>query len=135
MGARKYPAISIHPTLHEHLEVDWQREYHDEFRCPHCETGRFTVFQYRRNATCKFGLGCNSCGKEIRLTCKVPGVGRKYPPISTHPTLNGTLQINWKQEYQGEFSCPSCQGGQLKYFIYQENPVTVHGVGKGYRRK
>lgn len=121
MGARKYPAISIHPTLHQPLFVDWKREYHDEFRCPHCQTGRFTAFQYRQNATCKFSIRCNSCRKEIRLTCKVPGVERKHPPISTHPTLDGRLQINWKQEYQGEFSCPRCQSGQLKYFIHHKN--------------
>lgn len=128
MGTRKYQAISTHPTLHGQKEVDWQREYNDEFRCPHCFTGRFTRFMYRKNATCKFVIGCGSCGKDIRLTCKVPGAFRKYPPISTHPTQTGILQINWSIDYQGEFNCPSCQSGQLKYFIYQKNVICHLGL-------
>ncbi len=43
---------------------------------------------------------------------------RKYPSVSIHQTLNGTLQVNWEKEYQEHFTCPICHLGQLKYFCY-----------------
>lgn len=38
---------------------------------------------------------------------------RKYPPISFHTSLNGTLEVNWENEYQGEYQCPRCNTGRL----------------------
>ena len=48
---------------------------------------------------------------------------RKYPeylPISTHQTLDGTMEVNWKLDYHGEFSCPRCNQRQLKKLYYQK---------------
>jgi integrase len=123
MSKRKYKAISTHPTKHGYLEVDWQREYNDEFRCPHCINGKLTTFIHSKKTPCKLVLRCKSCRKEVHLTCLVPGAERKHPPISTHPTQTGTLQVDWSIDYQGEFNCPSCQFGQLKYFIYQKDTI------------
>jgi len=38
---------------------------------------------------------------------------RKHPPISRHQTLNGVLEVNWLQDYKGEFACPRCGKGRL----------------------
>lgn len=113
---RKYPPISIHPTLCVQLEVNWQQEYNNEFNCPDCQVGKMTRFAYQKRTTCKFRLGCNSCGKRIHLTNKIIGMGnRKNQPISHHPTLNGVLKINWDKEYKEEYNCPECNHGVLRY--------------------
>jgi integrase len=49
------------------------------------------------------------------------GSKRKYQPISLHKTLDGILQVNWKQEYQGEYYCPNCNQGKLTSFFYYKN--------------
>ena len=121
MVKRKHPAVSVHPVLHGQLEVDWKREYQDEFRCPHCETGRLTGFIYARTNISKLVLKCKSCRKATGLTCKNPGMGYKYLPISTHQTLNGKLQVNWKQKYRGEYQCPSCYQGILKNYYFDKS--------------
>jgi hypothetical protein len=41
---------------------------------------------------------------------------RKYPPISLHSSLKGKFTVDWSQEYQGEYSCPECQVGELNFF-------------------
>lgn len=123
MSNRKYPPVSVHPTLHGKLEVNWEQEYNDEFKCPCCQTGQLTNPYYRENYPCKLGLGCNSCRKITSLTCKLPGVGLKHSPISEHQTLHGTLKIDWYQEYQGEYNCPVCNQGQLTKYFYRPNSI------------
>jgi len=42
---------------------------------------------------------------------------RKHLPISRHQTLNGVLEVNWLQDYQGEFICPQCNQGRLTVYL------------------
>ena len=50
MGKRKHPAVSVHPALHGQLEVNWKREYQDEFRCPHCENRKINrIYLFKNN--------------------------------------------------------------------------------------
>lgn len=44
---------------------------------------------------------------------------RKYQPISIHQTLKGTLKIDWKSQYNNEYSCIRC-GSKLKNFSVQK---------------
>jgi integrase/transcription elongation factor Elf1 len=117
MNKRKHPAISIHPTLQGHLEVNWQRDYIEKFHCPHCDIGSLNALSHSKLSPYKLTLRCNSCRKTIYLTCPIFGTNRKKLPISTHQTLDGTLTVNWKQEYKGEFICPNCNHRGLYHFI------------------
>lgn len=112
---RKYLAISVHPTLHSQLKVDWDKEYNNEFICPHCNYRYLTSYYYRQDKSCNLVLDCNFCRKITYLTCLIPGAGRKHPPISIHQTLNGKLQVNWYLQYENEFCCPHCNHGRLSY--------------------
>ncbi len=115
---RKYPPVSVHQTLHGQLEVNWKQEYNHEFSCPHCQKGEFTGFFCREDATCKFGLGCNSCGKITYLSQRIYVLGNKHLPVSKHQTLNSILEVNWKQTYQEEYNCPRCNQGKLTRFSH-----------------
>ncbi len=119
MSNRKHLPISVHQTLHEHLKVNWEQDYKNEYHCPHCRKGKITNFYHRKNLSCQLRLYCSFCNKEIYLTCRIPGMGLKHSPISVHQTLNSTLLVNWKLEYKGEYSCPHCYRGQLKKYRYQ----------------
>ena len=123
MNQRKYPAISIHPTLDGQLEVNWEQEYQNEFCCPYCETGGLTKFFRVEESICRLGMRCKSCGRSTCLTNQIPGSGRKYPSISTHQTLNSTLKVNWEREYHSEFICPYCNQGQLNEFHHRKSSV------------
>jgi hypothetical protein len=52
---------------------------------------------------------------------------RKHLPISRHQTLNGILEVDWLQDYQGEFTCPQCNQGSLTkaYFSHKRNGVRL----------
>lgn len=135
MTNRKYPAISIHPTLHSQLEVNWEQEYLDEFGCPYCETGRLTKFFRVNESTCRLGMRCNSCGKSTCLTNQISGAGRKYSPISTHQTLNSTIKVNWEREYHSEFICPYCNQEQLNEFHHRKSSVCQLSLNCKFCRK
>lgn len=49
---------------------------------------------------------------------------RQHPPISTHLTSQGTLQVNWEKEYLGEFICPNCNLEQISQFYYQSSTIS-----------
>lgn len=132
---RKHPAISVHSTLNGELKVDWEKEYNVEFRCPYCQVGELTGFRRRENAVCKFGLECKSCHKLTHLTCNIPGMGLKYAPISTHQTLNGTLQVNWKLDYQQEYNCPRCNQGKITNYHYHRNSICKLALTCKYCKK
>lgn len=51
---RKYPPISVHPTLNGQLEVNWQQEYNYEFNCPDCQVGKMTRFAYQKTGLKQF---------------------------------------------------------------------------------
>lgn len=51
---------------------------------------------------------------------------RKHLPISRHQTLNGILEVNWLQDYNGEFTCPRCNQGRLtKVYFKRGSPNGV----------
>lgn len=116
MAKRKYLPISVHPTLQGQLEVNWKTDYKNEYYCPYCQTSKLADFYYKKEVACQVFFRCKDCQKETYLVCQISK--HKYSPISTHPTLNGTLNINWKQEYHGEFRCPYCNQRQLKHYQY-----------------
>lgn len=120
---KKHLPISQHQTLNNILKINWKEEYNSEYYCPKCKTGRLKNLYYREKAACKLALGCNSCQQNTFLTCKMPGVGLKYSPISQHQTLNGILKIDWHKEYKGEYNCPVCNKGQLTQYFYRPNSI------------
>ncbi len=127
MFKRKYPAISIHPTLQGQLEVDWQQEYNDEFHCPRCQTGKLTSFFRQKRTICNLGLQCNSCGKQTNLTQRVSSSPQKNLPISNHQTLNSILKVDWRREYQQEYNCPRCNKGKLtKYYCRHDSLCNLY---------
>lgn len=134
MNQRKYPPISIHPTLHGQLKVNWEKEYNNEFSCPRCQS-RLTNFFSVKESICQLGMGCKSCGKHICLTNQIPGAGRKHFPISIHQTLNGILKVDWREQYHNEFICPSCNQGQLKHFFYRKSSLCKLGLHCSICRK
>ncbi|MDJ0531656.1 MAG: site-specific integrase [Xenococcaceae cyanobacterium MO_207.B15] len=123
MGKHKHPPVSIHPTLHGQLEVDWEQEYNGEFNCPHCQTEKITSFYYQKSAICKLQVRCKSCKKTTSLTQNVSGLPMKRPSISIHPTLHGQLEVDWEQEYNGEFNCPHCQTEKITTFYYNKSSI------------
>ncbi len=84
---RKYPAISIHETLYKTLQVDWEQEFHEEYSCPHCQTGIITGMHRQPTSTCKLALNCGTCKKSTHLTCPVPVRIARYERSLTCPNL------------------------------------------------
>jgi transcription elongation factor Elf1 len=121
MSQRKHLPISRHQTLNGILEVNWLQDYKGEFVCPQCNQGRLTkaYFSAKSNGV---RLRCNSCGQYTHLSCTSQ---RKHLPISRHQTLNGILEVNWLQDYKGEFVCPQCNQGRptKAYFSVHSNGV------------
>ena len=123
MSNRKHSPISIHSTLHGQLEVNWEQEYNGEFNCPHCQTEQITTFYYQKSAICKLQVRCRTCKKVTGLTQNISGLPRKRPPISSHPTLYGQLEVDWNKEYNGEFNCPHCQIGKITTFCHKKSAI------------
>lgn len=80
MATRKYPAISIHPTLYGQLEVDWDKEYQGEFFCPNCPKTQLKVLMKKETSICKLRFRCSACKKHISLTDEVPAYIYNYRP-------------------------------------------------------
>jgi hypothetical protein len=70
MRKRKYLAISVHETLKGQLEVNWEKEYNNEFYCPYCNLGRLSN-AYRASNLCRLILRCDSCKIDVHLTGSV----------------------------------------------------------------
>ena len=113
MRKRKHPPISVHNTLHEKIEVNWELDYHQEYNCPECKNSKLTSLRRNESNLCQLRFQCKSCKKYISLTCQRRGVGRKHNPISEHQTEHGSLKVNWKLEYKGEYNCPNCHKGKI----------------------
>ena len=47
------------------------------------------------------------------------GQPRRNKPISVHPTLYGQLEVDWDNEYQNEYYCPSCKKGKITKCYYR----------------
>lgn len=67
---RKYPAISIHPTLSDKLEVNWEQDYHNEFSCPECSSSQLRFYR-QPSHLCQLSSRCSNCQKQTALACKV----------------------------------------------------------------
>ena len=127
MSSRKHQPISIHPTLHGKLEVDWGKEYNGEFNCPHCQTGKITSWGKPTNGTYKFAVRCNTCRKTINLIKRIPD--ELQLKNSIHQTLNGILKVDWKREYQQEYNCPHCDKEKLtQYYVSRTTKGTTGGL-------
>ena len=123
MGRKRiHPPISIHYTLSEQLKVNWDKEYNNEFNCPHCNKIQLTNYRYDSKG-CKLKFQCTSCKEYTYLTHPLP-----FYPISIHPTLHGELQVDWKQEYNNEFSCPYCETGKLVNFSSYKSTICKLGA-------
>ncbi|MEA5622131.1 integrase [Nostoc sp. UHCC 0251] len=120
MGKRKHPPISIHQTLNGTLPVNWSENYNHEFVCPLCNHGRLSHFYYDKTTLCQIQLSCEACHKSTPLSCQL----RKSPPISIHQMLDGTLSVNWKTDYAGEFICPNCNQGKINNFHHSQKPIS-----------
>lgn len=72
MVKRKYRPISIHETLEEKLELDWDKEYNNDFCClnPSCHQHPLNYY-FSNDAPCHLILFCNSCKKKTYLTNKL----------------------------------------------------------------
>ncbi|WP_373543575.1 integrase [Chamaesiphon sp.] len=77
---RKYLPISIHETLNGTLEVNWESDYKQEYRCPLCPQGLITNYYYSAKSVNKLGVVCNKCKKRINLRCDVPPHSIRYRP-------------------------------------------------------
>ncbi len=80
MSKRKYPALSVHLTLHGQLEVNWEQEYQGEYSCPSCNQGRLINYRHHPQVACNLTLQCNFCQKKTSLTCPVPAYIFRYRP-------------------------------------------------------
>ena len=114
MTKRKYPPVSIHQTLHGHIEVNWDKDYHQEFTCPECrKCNRKNVLSWYKRAkrtTCKFVLKCEYCEKHIFLTCKVPAYITSYLPDTECPNplctgVGHNGQKGWIYEFGKQKRC------------------------------
>lgn len=123
---RKYQPISIHQTLYGQLTVNWEQEYNNEFRCPLCNVGDFTRFNYREGSTCKITLSCNHCRtksglkKTISLTCQVKAhiynyrADKECPnPLCTQIGRHG--QKGWIYKIGGNASDAGCYFCGIKF--------------------
>ncbi|WP_247216878.1 hypothetical protein [Synechococcus sp. C9] len=126
MSQRKHLPISRHQTLNGILEVNWLQDYQGEFTCPQCNQGRLTKAYFAHGSINGVRLECNSCGQYTYLSCTSQ---RKHLPISRHQTLNGILEVDWLQDYQGEFTCPQCNQGRLTKAYFAHG--SVNGVRLG----
>ena len=112
---RRYPAISVHPTLHGQLEVDWEREYQNEFLCPHCNEPRLK-FHVHQKTLCRLTWCCVSCQTKGSLTKRVPAYTYGYRPDLECPNplcqeIGNDGQKGWiyKMGKQGKlFHCRFC---------------------------
>ena len=80
MRKHKYPAISVHETLGGQLEVNWKKEYINEFSCPYCNLGRLSNAFYNSKNICRLVLRCNSCRTDVCLTDSVHARIYRYRP-------------------------------------------------------
>lgn len=69
MTKRKYPAISLHPTLHGYLEIDWENDYDGSFHCPECGSNQLGFYR-REGRICQLNVKCSNCLQDICLTCQ-----------------------------------------------------------------
>ncbi len=119
MAKRKYAHISTHQTLHGELNVNWEDEYNNEFKCPNCNIGDFTTFRNSKGSTCKIQLVCNHCKtpngnkKQISLTCQIKAHISRYRfdkecpnPLCTQIGKHG--QKGWIYEIGGDTSDARC---------------------------
>ena len=90
------------------MEIDWNKDYLNEFVCPQCN---------------KHGLklwGWTTSVKNRKRRFKCLGCGRRIPASHniTLPNLNS--KVNWRQDYKiGEFVCPNikCNTRNVKLHI------------------
>ena len=128
INKRKHALISIHQTLYGQLEVNWEKDYNNEFKCPFCNVEDFTTFRYSKGSICKIQLLCNNCKtksghkKTVSLTCSIKAhifnyrANKECPnPLCTQIGKHG--QKGWIYEIGGNVSDARCYfcGIRFKY--------------------
>ena len=119
MAKRKFPALSFHPTLNGRLEVDWNKEYQNDFFCPHCKVAKLNNAYKKYNYSCKLKLYCRSCKKSVSLTCQLPAYIFNYRPNLECPNplctqLGHDGQKGWifkTKRSQNQYQCRFCGVG------------------------
>lgn len=82
------------------MKIDWLQDYRDEFICPKCNRGKLHLASF---ANGKRIFKCRRCRKNTSASIDIS---------RRSLFLEDRLQdenINWKQDYHGEFACPQCQ--------------------------
>ena len=117
MGKRIHPPISVHQTLYGQIEVNWDKDYHQEFNCPRCEKEygkKNALCRYKREekATCKLVLRCKYCTKNTCLTSRERIYTTSYlkdiecpNPLCISVGPNGQKGWVYKLAGQHEFQC------------------------------
>jgi integrase/transcription elongation factor Elf1 len=94
------------------IEVDWKKDYQDEFICPACNNGHLRLSGFHRG---KKKFTCKNCQSQT-----VASINLNRRSLY----LNSRLQdehINWEKDYQGEFICPKCQTvGMVAWGIHKQ---------------
>jgi transcription elongation factor Elf1 len=81
------------------IHTDWEREYQDEFICPKCEQAKLRLGNVKKE---KRTFNCPSCK---RITLSSINLARRSFYLDSR--LKDEC-IDWKKDYQGEFTCPIC---------------------------
>ncbi|OKH33447.1 integrase [Calothrix sp. HK-06] len=80
MTKQQSSTISIHPTLHGQLKVDWEKDYKGEFICPNCQKSNLKKTYFKDTSKCKIRFMCSNCEKWVSLTSSVPTYTCNYRP-------------------------------------------------------
>ncbi|EAZ88043.1 site-specific integrase [Crocosphaera chwakensis] len=119
MNKRKHPPISVHPTLHGNLEINWEEDYDGSFRCPKCNSDQLWFFQRTKKSRCKLYARCKDCEKDTYLTCPTgqhifryqPGLSCPNPlckKVGANGITKGWVYI-YTEEPETRYKCHYCK--------------------------
>jgi transcription elongation factor Elf1 len=109
------PLISSHETLHDPLQINWRAYYDNSFQCPkECGSRNLRIVWKKQQVVGQ----CKKCDAFAFLKAEL-----RIPCVSVHETLNGTIQDNWRADYNNDFQCPKECGSRELYFTSIHNPL------------
>jgi integrase/transcription elongation factor Elf1/Zn ribbon nucleic-acid-binding protein len=82
------------------VEINWKKDYHNEFVCPKCQQQKVGLGGFQRG---KRQFYCKDC------KCILPAsisLNKRSLYLESRLKDKG---IDWNKDYQGEFVCPKCQ--------------------------
>lgn len=92
------------------MEINWSKDYQDEFICPHCDNQGLRLAG-KDNYTNRKLFRCPNCRKRISQCINI-----KFP--------NAHTGINWNNDYRiGEFACPNpnCNSRDIRLSSQSKN--------------